>query len=433
MSIRRLTPLLLLVSAALGLPASACADTVQGRVEDISSKASTIQVEVDGKSQVVLFGPQTQYVNAAGIKEIGPPDLIEVEHTPGQPATRITKVVFALPPGAEISMEQLEGIRAGNEPFLLVDARPKGPYDEGHIPGSINVFWKDLPGQLEKLPADKGVMVIFYCGGPTCPYTGNSIEIAAKAGHTNLKGFQAGIPAWKKAGKPVTAVPEWVAANLDPHHVIIDVRPASEVAKGHIKGAVSMEAAAFPAMTQKFIAEKKAAKLPGLADMAAPVVVYGETDSGEDVLTAFAEIKKYRYKNAAILRGGYREWSKRGLPTVSGEAPTQITYVKKLKEGAVPTDEFAKLVASPGEVMLLDVRDDKEAAGGILKGATHVPLDKLQADPSAVPKDRPVVAYCTNGARSEMAYQFLKKNGYDKVRFLYDTLTIQSDGSYVFE
>jgi rhodanese-related sulfurtransferase len=75
----------------------------------------------------------------------------------------------------------------------------------------------------------------------------------------------------------------------------------------------------------------------------------------------------------------------------------------------------------------------KEAAAGILKGAKHIPLDRLQADPPTLPKDQPIVAYCTNGARSEMAYQFLKKSGYAQVRFLYDTLTIQNDGSYAFE
>jgi rhodanese-related sulfurtransferase len=353
-----LTSLSALMAIALAVGPAARADTVEGRVQDISNKASTIQIEVEGKAQVVLFGPQTQFVNAASVKDIGPPDLIKVEHTPGQPATVITKVVFSLPPGTEISMEELEAIRAGKDPFLLVDARPEGPYLEGHIPGAINIFWKDLPSRLDRLPADKSVMVIFYCGGPTCPYTGNSIEIASKAGHRNLKGFQAGIPAWKQAGKPVTSIPEWVAGNLDAHHVLIDVRPRAEVAAGHIPGAVSIEAAEFPAMTQRFIAEKKPARLAGVSDMAAPIIVYGNSGRGEDVLTAFRELKKYRYKNATILLGGYREWVKRGLPTATGEVAVQPTHVKKLKEGAIPTEEFARLVANPAGVILLDVRDD---------------------------------------------------------------------------
>jgi len=245
-----------------------------------------------------------------------------------------------------------------------VDARPEKQYVTGHLPGSINIFPKDLPNRLNELPADKGVMLIFYCGGPTCPYTGQSIEIAAKAGHTNLKGFQAGIPAWKKAGKPVVASPSWVAAGLGPNTVVIDVRAKAESAKGHVKGAVAMEAAEFPAMTQKFVAEKQVARLPGVADMAAPIVVYGDTENGQDVLTAYGELKKYQYKNAAILKGGYPEWVKQGLPIEAGAATTQISYVKKLKPGAVSRDEFAKLVENRGDTILVDVREDKEVAGG---------------------------------------------------------------------
>ena len=421
-----------LLAGALTLPFAASADTVKGRIQEISNKGSTIQIEVSGQPVVVMFGPQTQYVNAASLKELGAPDLIEVEFAPGQPATKITKVVFNLPPGAEISIDELEKIMAGKDPYLLVDARPKKSFDEGYIPGSINIPVDDLPQKLAMLPADKGQMVIFYCGGPTCPFTGKSIEIAGKEGWTNLKGFQAGIPAWKKAGKPVVASPDWVAASLDPSHIVIDVRPRAEVAKSHVKGAVSMEAAEFPAMTQKFIAEKQVAKLPGVSDMAAPIIVYGNSDKGEDVLAAHAELKKYQYKNAGILQGGFANWTAKGLPTETGEATTKIAYTKKLKKGAISTEDFQK-VAAGGQVVLVDVRDDKEVAGGMVKGAVHLPLDKLQADPSKLSKDKELVTYCSNGIRSEMAYEFLKKNGYEKVRFLNETLTVKPDGSYVFE
>ncbi len=431
---RRLTYLSLVLATSFAFAPVVSADTVKGRIDDISNKGSTIKLTPEGQPPVtVMFGAETQYVNAASIKDLGSPDLIEVEYTPGKPASKITKVVFGLPPGAEVSLQELEAIRAGKEPFVLVDARPEKQYVTGHLPGSINIYPKDLPNRLNELPADKSTMVIFYCGGPTCPYTGQSIEIAAKAGYTNLKGFQAGIPAWKKAGKPVVASPSWVAAGLGPNTVVIDVRSKADAEKSRVKGAVSMEAAQFPAMTQKFIAEKQVARLPGVADMAAPIVVYGDSDTGQDVLTAYAELKKYQYKNAAILKGGYAEWAKLGLPSESGPATSQISYVKKLKPGAVPREEFAKLVDSRGDTILVDVREDKEVADGKLPGALHLSIDKLQADPSVLPKDKPVITYCSNGIRSEMAYDFLKKNGFEQVRFLNESLVVKKDGSYIFE
>ena len=138
-------------------------------------------------------------------------------------------------------------------------------------------------------------------------------------------------------------------------------------------------------------------------------------------------------QNAAILKGGYPEWVKQGLPIEAGAATTQISYVKKLKPGAVSRDEFAKLVENRGDTILVDVREDKEVAGGKLPGALHIPIDRLQADPSVLAKDKPVITYCSNGIRSEMAYDFLKKNGFEKVRFLNESLVIKGDGSYVLE
>jgi rhodanese-related sulfurtransferase len=429
----RLTSLSLILATTLALPVAAWADTVKGRVDGISFKASTIRLIADDQAVTVMFAPETQFVNAANIDDLAPPDLIEVEFRPGKPATRVTKVIFNLPAGAEVSLDQLEAIRAGKTPYVLVDARPAKQFATGHIPGSINIYPKDLPSRLDQLPADKGTLVIFYCGGPTCPYTAQSIEIAQKAGYTNLKGFQAGIPAWKKADKPVVASPEWVAANLGPHHLVVDVRAKDEVAKGHVKGAVSLEPTELTTLTQKLQAEKKPVRLPGVSDMMAPIVVYGDTDSGDDVLRAYAEMKKYKYKNAAILKGGYREWAKLGLPTGSGPATAEISYVKRLKPGAVPREEFASLVASRGDAILLDVREAKEVEGGMLPGALHVSLDRLQVDPSVLPKDRPVLVYCANGIRAEMAYDFLKKSGYDKARFLDDTVVVGKDGRFHFE
>ena len=43
-----------------------------------------------------------------GIKDLGPPDLLQVEFEPGQPASSIKKIVFGLPPGVEIDVKGLQ-------------------------------------------------------------------------------------------------------------------------------------------------------------------------------------------------------------------------------------------------------------------------------------------------------------------------------------
>ena len=169
------------------------AETVKGRIQVISRQAATIQIDVKGKKVVVRTDANTRFDGAAGLKDLNPPDLIEVEREPGKAATMIKKIVFALPPGVEISVEELLKIMTSGQTYNLFDARPVKRFGNAHIPSARPAFPKD-ENFLSLLPADKDALIVFYCGGPTCPYTGIAVGKAQEAGYTNLKGFQAGLP-----------------------------------------------------------------------------------------------------------------------------------------------------------------------------------------------------------------------------------------------
>ena len=76
----------------------------------------------------------------------------------------------------------------------------------------------------------------------------------------------------------------------------------------------------------------------------------------------------------------------------------------------IDATEAARLVEA-GEVLLLDVREDDEWASGRAPRAMHTALGELE--PSAVPRDRPVVAVCRSGNRSGQAAQVLSAAGVD--------------------
>jgi len=50
-----------------------------------------------------------------------------------------------------------------NQTFLLVDTRPAVRFQEGTVPGSINIPTPRFAEEIPKLPRDR--MIIFYCGG----------------------------------------------------------------------------------------------------------------------------------------------------------------------------------------------------------------------------------------------------------------------------
>ena len=77
----------------------------------------------------------------------------------------------------------------------------------------------------------------------------------------------------------------------------------------------------------------------------------------------------------------------------------------------------AVLLLNKDNTVVLDVREDKEIQGGIIKGARHIKLGEL-ADKVAnisTNKQDPVLIYCRSGSRSGHACQQLTKAGYEDV------------------
>ena len=420
--------LLGLLCVSLAFSQALRAEVVKGRIQTVSKQAGTVQIGVKDKKVVIRTDANTRFEGFASIKELSPPDLIEVEREPGQPASTIKKIVFALPPGVEINTEALLKIMTGKAPYYLYDARPVKRFGKAHVPSARPAHPKD-ENFLSLLPEDKGALLVFYCGGPTCPYTGIAVEMAQKAGYTNLKGYQAGLPGWKKNKLPVHTEPGWLAKNLNEQTVILDVRDTQASSKSHIKGAVALPLADLQAMTKRFINDKTVAELPGVTDMRAPVVVYADSHTSKDALLSYKELRNWGYSGATVLYQGFNGWQEARLPTEQGAAATEIVYQKKLAPGAIAPEEFIALEKSREGIYLIDVRTDKEVATGMLKDARHIPVEKLEDVAADLPKDQEIIIYCANGIRAEMAYETLNNMGL-KTRFLNETITFDKQGNY---
>ena len=65
---------------------------------------------------------------------------------------------------------------------------------------------------------------------------------------------------------------------------------------------------------------------------------------------------------------------------------------------------------TPGAI-LLDVREADEFLSGHIPGAMNAPLSGMET--TALPKDRPIYAYCLRGTRSRQAVGILRRKGYD--------------------
>ncbi len=77
----------------------------------------------------------------------------------------------------------------------------------------------------------------------------------------------------------------------------------------------------------------------------------------------------------------------------------------------------AVMLLNKDNTVVLDVREDKEIQGGLIKGAQHITLGNLTSNISTIGKNKqdPVLVYCRSGSRSGHACQQLTKAGYEDV------------------
>jgi rhodanese-related sulfurtransferase len=64
---------------------------------------------------------------------------------------------------------------------------------------------------------------------------------------------------------------------------------------------------------------------------------------------------------------------------------------------------------------LVDVRTPQEFAGGSVKGAVNIPLDKVQSQLAKFKGKEPIIVFCRSGNRSGQAKSVLNQNGFTKV------------------
>lgn len=62
---------------------------------------------------------------------------------------------------------------------------------------------------------------------------------------------------------------------------------------------------------------------------------------------------------------------------------------------------------------IVDVRENEEAAEGMIPGAIHIPLGELSARAGELERERPVVTVCRSGERSARAAEELEAAGFE--------------------
>jgi rhodanese-related sulfurtransferase len=232
--------------------------------------------------------------------------------------------------------------------------------------------------------------------------TTQNAGLAKKLGYTNVRGFLAGEPAWVKAGNPVYASKEFVEKG---NIVLLDLREEGKAVQGRIARAIPVTSAQL---------EDRIDDIPHNA----PVVLY--SDNEQDVMKAFAYLREEGFKNVSLVDGNFQGWVAAGGKVEKGPIfSTEIKWVRKLGKGEVSVADFRKAVlGETTDTFVIDARTKDEIAEyGIFKNTVNIPLDEIAKRLNEIPKDKKIYVHCSTGARADLAYRELVKNGYD-VKFL---------------
>lgn len=81
--------------------------------------------------------------------------------------------------------------------MMVIDARDPGQFAKGHIPGAVNMDWRQVLAKRNTIPKNKPVLI--YCNtGSLSAQAGFALRVA---GWDNVRILQGGMEEWKAKGE----------------------------------------------------------------------------------------------------------------------------------------------------------------------------------------------------------------------------------------
>ncbi len=203
----------------------------------------------------------------------------------------------------------------------------------------------------------------------------------------NIKGSD-GIDTILERANIALDVASFEKAVTEKQALILDTRDASEFAKGFIPNSLNIGVNGSFAMWVGELIE----------DINQTILLVAENE--QKVEESIIRLSRVGYDHAiGYLAGGFEAWK------LAGKATDTVTRISAL--------ELEKRLTTE-EPLLIDVRKISEFQSEHLVAAVNIPLNVLQNQLAAIPKDKSFVLHCAGGYRSMMAASILKQNGFEQ-------------------
>ena len=158
------------------------------------------------------------------------------------------------PAAPEITPEQLRQLLDQKADVVLINTMSAIECRDHAIPGSLCLPCQTFTDQIDKLPADKGKKLVYYCESDLCLRSYKSANKAKELGYRDVSVLKGGLPGWKQAGYRTVAqerIPRKAISSVKASRLkkwleegkpifLLDIRSEDAFRQGEIKGAVNI-------------------------------------------------------------------------------------------------------------------------------------------------------------------------------------------------
>lgn len=374
---------------------------------------------------------------------------------------------------AQISPQELVAqIEAGTAPLIL-DVRTVEEYEAGHIPGAINIHFREINDRLDEIPFVEGQPVVVYCErGIRANVAEQTLQAAGIASVLHLEGD---ISKWRQNNLPLvqgdssldaearqlsfSKETENAANSLENRWLV----SASEAKRLIEQGATLLDTRKLALKRlhtslyvdwRQFSPEDAATRGRLLAEEALltqrlqamgisqdnPVVVFANPPDGwgEDGRIVWM-LRTLGHSQVVMVDGGFNALIAAGVPVQQGKKETPAPgdfVIERNPTWEIDRDQLKALIGQEN-VVVIDTREAREFSGktpygeqrgGHVPGAINLyfksflrddgkllPPSKIREilENTGITTDTNVVVYCTGGIRSGWLAAVLVTLGYD--------------------
>ena len=93
-------------------------------------------------------------------------------------------------------------------------------------------------------------------------------------------------------------------------------------------------------------------------------------------------------------------------------------YSEKYRKYKVVDTNGAVSLMDDDELLIIDVREEKERKAGFLSNDLNIPMGQVKAKMDSIDKSKNILVYCKSGTRSDRIADILSKNDFQKVSSL---------------